>query len=448
MKKILSMALAAAMVLSMAACGGAPAASGATSAPAPADGAASTSASAPAAGKTVVNFWHCMGSANGDRIAAMVERYNKSQNEIELVATFQGSYEEGNAKLQTAIAGNTAPDIVQLERAFVEPYATADRLEDLKPYMEGGPVKPEDFVEGLMGYSYYNDNGKLVSIPFSRSTPILYYNKDAFKEVGLDPEKGPETWDDVYEYAKKLTKKDGDKTTRYGITWPVATWYFKANVAQLGGRTINESKDAVGFYDNGTGKKVFEYWTKLSNEGLFMVPPTKDAATVARQAFLNGEAAMFQESTSLIGVITDSATFEVGAAFLPYAPGGKPAMPTGGANIAMLADSKNKEAAWKVIEWMISDPEGCLQFELDSGYMPFTKQMVEDPKIKEKWEQYPMFRVAFDQLQYAVDTEQHLYWAELKSELLASLQAVMNDNADIQKTLDDLNKKSKDILTQ
>lgn len=447
MKKICSVLLAAAMVASMAACGGGNASS--TPAPAPSGTeSSSTSAAAPTA-KTVVNFWHCMGSANGERIQGLVDRFNKSQDAIEVVATFQGGYEEGNAKLQTAIAGGTAPDIAQIERAFIEPYATANRLEDLKPYMaKSGKVSPEDFVEGLMGYSYYNNDGKLISIPFSRSTPIFYYNKDAFKEVGLDPEKGPETWDDVMEYAKKLTKVENGKTVRYGFTFPVATWYFKANVAQLGGRTINEDKTAVGFYDNGTGKKVLEYWTKLRDEGVYMTPPTKDGATISRQAFINGEAAMFQESTSLIGTLTDNCEFEVGAAYLPYAPGGKRAMPTGGANIAMMSDSKNKEAAWTFLEWLITDPEGCLQFELESGYMPFTKQMVEAPAIKEKWEKYPMYRIAFDQLQYAVDTEQHLYWAELKSEILAAEQAVMNDNADIQKTLDDLNKKAKEILSQ
>lgn len=186
MKKIFCFALATAMVLSLAACG--------KSAPAPSSAAPDSSSAAPAPNgeKTVVNFWHCMGAANGERIAGMVERFNKSQDEIEVIATYQGNYEEGNAKLQTAIAGGTAPDIAQLERAFVEPYATSNRLEDLKPYMEKSGINEDDFVKGLMGYSYYNNDGKLISIPFSRSTPIFYYNKDAFKEVGLDPEKGPD----------------------------------------------------------------------------------------------------------------------------------------------------------------------------------------------------------------------------------------------------------------
>ncbi len=447
-KKTLCILLIATMVLGLAACGGdteQPAAEN----PAETENTSPNTETSKNTEKTVINFWHCMGGDNGERIERMVDRFNKSQDKIEVKATYQGSYEEGNAKLQTAIAGGTAPDIAQIERAFVEPYANASRLEDLKPYMEkSGTISPDDFVEGLMGYSYYNDDGKLVSIPFCRSTPIFYYNKDAFKEAGLDPETAPETWEDVIEYANKLTKVEDGKTVRYGYTFPVATWYFKANVAQLDGRTINEDKTAIGFYDNGVGKKVLEYWTGLRDSGVYMLPPTKDGALVARQAFINGETCMFEESTSIIGTLTENCNFELGAAFLPYASEGHPAMPTGGSNIAIMADSKNKEAAWTFLEWLINNPEGCLQFVIESGYLPFTKQMVESPEIQELWANNPVYRVAYDQLQYAVDTEQHQYWAELKSEILAAEQAVMNDNADIDKTLDNLYSRSLEILAQ
>ena len=407
----------------------------------------SLAASAFAGEKKTVHFWHSMGAGNGERILALVDRFNKSQDKIEVVATFQGSYEETHAKLQAAVAGNIAPDVIQVERAYVEPYANAGRLADLNPLLAADGMSADIFVEGLMGYSYYNGDGKLYSIPFSRSTPIFYYNKDAFREVGLDPEKGPKTWDDVYEYAKKLTKTEGGATTRYGVTWPIATWYFKANVAQLGGSTINKDRTAIGFYENGVGLKVFEYWLKLRDEGLFQVTPVKDGPLIARQAFINGTAAMFQESTSLIGTLTDNCDFEIGACFLPTG-GDKPAMPTGGANLAIMDSAKDMDATWAFVKWLITDPKGCLQFELDSGYMPFTKDMVKSPAIQKLWADNPMYKVAFDQLEYAVDTEQHLYWAELKTEILAAEQAVMNDNQDPKATLESLYRSSQDILSQ
>ena len=287
-----------------------------------------------------------------------------------------------------------------------------------------------------------------MSVPFNRSTPILYYNKTAYKEVGLNPDKGPENWEQLKEYAEKLTKKEGGKTVRYGLTWPIETWYFKAMVAQLGGRTINEKRTDVGFADNGTGLAVLNYWVGLKNSGVFKVAPAQDGPTISRQSFINGESAMFMESTSLMGTIMKNTEgkFEVGAAFLPMNK--VRAMPTGGANVAMMAKGKNKDAAWDFLKWMLTDPKGGAEFCLKSGYMPFTKQMVDSPEIQALWKKNPQFKVAFDQLNYAVDTEQHLHWSELKAELKKSLQAVMHDNKDPKTVIDNLSKEAKRILAQ
>ena len=409
-----------------------------------------TPAAAPAQkdGKTVVHYWHSMAGANGELVKAMVERYNASQDKVQVIETFQGGYEDAAAKLQQSIAAGTVPEIAMIERAFVERFAAANALVDLTPYLTKAGLSKDMFVKGLMGYSEYNNDGKLVSVPFNRSTPILYYNKTAYKEVGLNPDKGPENWEQLKEYAEKLTKKEGGKTVRYGLTWPIETWYFKAMVAQLGGRTINEKRTDVGFADNGTGVTVLTYWADLKNSGVFKVAPAQDGPTISRQSFINGESAMFMESTSLMGTIMKNTEgkFEVGAAFLPMNK--VRAMPTGGANVAMMSKGKNKDAAWDFLKWMLTDPKGGAEFCLKSGYMPFTKQMVDSPEIQALWKKNPQFKVAFDQLNYAVDTEQHLHWSELKAELKKSLQAVMHDNKDPKSVIDNLSKEAKRILAQ
>ncbi len=409
-----------------------------------------TPAAAPAQkdGKTVVHYWHSMAGANGELVKAMVERYNASQDKVQVIETFQGGYEDAAAKLQQSIAAGTVPEIAMIERAFVERFAAANALVDLTPYLTKAGLSKDMFVKGLMGYSEYNNDGKLVSVPFNRSTPILYYNKTAYKEVGLNPDKGPENWAQLKEYAEKLTKKEGGKTVRYGLTWPIETWYFKAMVAQLGGRTINEKRTDVGFADNGTGVAVLTYWADLKNSGVFKVAPAQDGPTISRQSFINGESAMFMESTSLMGTIMKNTEgkFEVGAAFLPMNK--VRAMPTGGANVAMMSKGKNKDAAWDFLKWMLTDPKGGAEFCLKSGYMPFTKQMVDSPEIQALWKKNPQFKVAFDQLNYAVDTEQHLHWSELKAELKKSLQAVMHDNKDPKSVIDNLSKEAKRILAQ
>jgi sn-glycerol 3-phosphate transport system substrate-binding protein len=214
MKKIVSLVVGVLMLasLALAGCGG-----------------SKTPAAAPAAkeGKITVNYWHSMAGANGELVKAMVERYNASQDKIQVIETFQGGYEDAAAKLQQSVAAGTAPEIAMIERAFVERFAAANALVDLSPYLAKAGLSKDMFVKGLMGYSEYNNDGKLVSVPFNRSTPILYYNKTAFKEAGLNPDKGPENWDQLKEYATKLTRKDGTKTIRYGLTWPIETGTLK-----------------------------------------------------------------------------------------------------------------------------------------------------------------------------------------------------------------------------
>jgi sn-glycerol 3-phosphate transport system substrate-binding protein len=335
-----------------------------------------------------------------------------------------------------------------IERAFVERFAAANALVDLKPYMDKSSLNKDMFVKGLMGYSEYNNDGKIVSVPFNRSTPILYYNKTIFKEAGLNPDKGPETWADLKAYAEKLTKREGGKTVRYGLTWPIETWYFKAMVAQLGGRTINEARNDVGFADNGTGVEVLNYWVDFKKSGTFKVAPAQDGTTIARQSFMNGETAMFMESTSYMSSLMKSigGKFELGAAFLPMNK--FRAMPTGGANVAMMSKGKEKDAAWGFFKWMLTDPQGGAEFCLKSGYMPFTKQMIDSPAIQELWKKNPQYKVAFDQLPHAVDTEQHLHWSELKAELKKSLQSVMHDDKDPKDVISNLSKEAKRILKQ
>lgn len=434
MKKLIPL-LAAGLVLCLCACGG--------------SGSGDSGKAAAAAEKSTVQFWHCMGAAMGQRIDAMVARFNQSQDKVTVVATYQGSYEECNAKLQTALAGGTAPDLIQMEQGFIEPYA-ASHFADFTPYFNRDKIPVSMFSQGLMGVSYFNNNNKLVAIPISRSTPILYYNKDWFKAAGLDPEKGPQDWNDIYEYGRKLlgVKYNKSGNTQYAITFPINSWHVEAGVQSLGSRAINTQKNGIGFYDDGTGVKVFNHWIKMRDEGLLYVTPVTNGPSIATQAFINGEVAMLQHTTSQTGNILDKGNFELGACYVPKAPGGVTVVPTGGSNMAILEKSKVKDATWEFVKWMITDPNGALPFVVESGYLPFTDEMAKSEYYQEFCIKNIAYQVAYDQIQYSLDTNHHLYWAELKNEIIATAQAIMNDNQDPQKMLERLNQRSKEILTQ
>lgn len=392
--------------------------------------------------KTTVQFWHSLGGKNGEYMDALIGRFNASQEGIEVVGTFQGSYDETVTKLQQAIASDTAPDVSMLERAYVQMFADSDVLEDMNPFLESSEgLKADDFTEGLMGHSYFND--KLVSLPLNRSTPILHVNKTMLDEAGLSI---PTTWEEMKKTANALAVKEGGEFKRYGLTMPYDTWYPIALISQAGGKFFNDDATTIDFHDNGVGLKVFQYLKDLQSTGALYYPPAQDSGNIVNSMFVDGKVGMMFQSTGSIGGLSSSVEFDYVTAFLPQDE--KFANPTGGANVAIMAGSKNKEAAWEFIRWMESDPKGGLQFILESGYLPFTKQMVDSSEMKDLWAKEPNRKVAYDQLQYAVDTNLDVAWPEIMHEFFSAIEAIMYDSKDIQSTMDTFKKEAERILAQ
>lgn len=419
--------------------GGGNAGGGAKGDPASANSAGT--ADAASGGKTTVQFWHSLGGKNGEYMDALIQRFNESHNDIEVVGTYQGGYDETVTKLQQAVASDTAPDVTMLERAYVQMFADSEVLEDLAPYLEGSGISADDFTAGLMGHSYFND--QLVSLPLNRSTPILHVNITLLDEQGL---KVPTTWGELKSVANALVVKEGGEYKRYGLTMPYDTWYPIAMISQSGGRFFNEESTSVGFVDNGVGQEVFSYLKELQGNGALYYPPAQDSGNIVNSMFVEGKVGMMFQSTGSIGGLSSSVDFDYVTAFLPK--NDQFANPTGGANVAMLAGSKNKEAAWEFIRWMETDPQGGLQFILQSGYLPFTKQMVESAEMKELWAKEPNRKVAYDQLQYAVDTNMDVAWPEVMHEFFSAIEAVMYDSKDIKATLDTFKKEAERILAE
>jgi sn-glycerol 3-phosphate transport system substrate-binding protein len=400
----------------------------------------STAAPAPAGtgGKTTVQFWHSLGGKNGEYTDAMIKRFNASQDKIEVVGTFQGSYDETVTKLQQAVAAKTGPDVAMLERAYVQLFADSEVLEDMNPFLKKSGLSKDDFTAGLLGHSVFND--KLVSLPLNRSTPILHVNKTMLDEKGLAV---PKTWDELNKVANALVIKENGETKRYGYSMPYDTWYPIAMITQAKGKFFNDANTSIGF-NNGEGVKTFKFLKDMQSTGALYYPPAQDSGNIVNQMFTSGKIGMMFQSTGVIGSLMDTVKFNYVTAFLPMDQ--VYANPTGGANVALMSNSKNKEAAWEFIRWTMTDPQGGLQFILDTGYLPFTKKMVESQQMKDLWAKQPNRKVAYDQLQYAVDTNKHVAWTQVMQEFNKAIQAIMYDNKNIEATLDTFKKETERII--
>lgn len=433
--------LAVSMTAILAGCGGNQAASGGSTA-APAQ--TQTAGGQPAGEKKAVeiDFWYALGGKNGEVIEKMVKDFNASQQEIVVKPAYQGNYYENHSKVLAAVASGNQPDVTMVEIASVGAFGDAKVLEDLAPYASGEESK---YIKGLMGNSYWND--KLYAIPFNRSTPLLYVNRDMLKAAGLDPN-GPKSWEELKQFSQQLTKKEGGKTATYGFSTPIDIWFYEALVFQSGGKILSEDGKQL-LLNSPEGKAPLEFWTGMLQEGIMKAPPGEkyNAWDVAKQDFLNQQVGMIFTSTGDLKGLQDNAKFEVGAAFLPANKSF--GVPTGGANLVVLAKSseEEKKAAWEFVKWM-SDTKQTIPFSMETGYMPVTTGAVESAEMKAYFEQQPNFKVAIDQLQYGNPRPMVPGYKELQEIIMTEIQRAVLGQATVDQALQAAEEKAAKLLNK
>ncbi len=340
-----------------------------------------------------IEFWHAMSGARGDVFAEIVEAFNASQDDVIVKATYQGTYGDLGAKLQSAVATGNPPEVAQCEIGRIGLYAFENALVDMTEYFEKDNISVGDFIPGLMTYSYYDD--KLISLPSARSTPVFYYNKDMFDAAGLT--KAPETWEELREYAEILTT-DGVA----GFTMPTNdAWYFLAFVMSTGANIFNDTGNNIGFYGE-AGESVLEYWLEMIEDGLFEIPGGKEynASEATRSNFTAGRTAMIVQSTGSLTELVNNSNFEVSAGFIPRDV--RNAVPPGGANLMMLGghDTENEQAAWEFMKFMTST-ENSAKWAIETGYFPTRYSSLELPEYATILDANPNVKITIDQLEYA-----------------------------------------------
>jgi sn-glycerol 3-phosphate transport system substrate-binding protein len=350
------------------------------------------------AGRTVASLWFSYGGRNREVLESLVGRFNASQSDVWIRGVFQGDYFEGLAKLRTAIAAGAAPALSHVIGEVIPYLYAAGTLEPLEGYPGAGDL---DVVPELGQSGSWVGGGErpLVALPFNRSTPIAYVNGDLFDAGGHRP---PRTWQELREVARALTLREGERTTRYGFSCPIAWWFWVALVGQAGGSVIEPSGEiSLG---GGAGVRAIELWQQLALDDRTMRPPAGrdfNAWEATNRDFLAGRAAMIWTSTAFLRYLEDNASFPVRAAPLPADV--RAAVPTGGTHFVVprAAPAELKQAAWEFLRWMMR-PEQTIEWSTRTGYMPVTRPAVQRLEQSGYYRDHPNARVTLDQLSVAL----------------------------------------------
>jgi sn-glycerol 3-phosphate transport system substrate-binding protein len=334
-----------------------------------------------------ITYWGSFSGVLGDTEKAVVERFNTSQTDVKVNYQFQGTYEETAQKLTVALAANNQPDLSLLSDVWWFKFYLAGALAPLDDLFAQAKVDVKDYEPSLFNEGVRK--GKSYWVPFARSTPLFYYNKDMFKAAGL-PDKAPETWDELVSMAPKLMKEGGAK---HAFTHPGAAsyiaWLFQCVIRQYGGRYSDE-KFAI-MLDQPNSIEAGNFYRQSVVDGWASTPQDPQAE------FVTGNAASVMLSTGSLSGVTKSVKFNFGTAFLPRKREFN--VCTGGAGLAILskANEEKKQAAMKYIAF-VTNPEITSFWSQQTGYMPVRVSAVQSKAIQDYFKENPNFKTAVDQL--------------------------------------------------
>jgi sn-glycerol 3-phosphate transport system substrate-binding protein len=353
-------------------------------------------------GKIVIDYWHAMGGNSGKALEQLVEKFNKSQDKIEVKSFYQGTYDEALNKLKQVEGTKEAPSIVQLfgigNREMID---TVD-IVPVDKFIKEDNYDISKIEKPIL--AYYTFDEKVYSMPFSTSNAIMFYNKDAFKEVGLDPENPPHTYSEIEAAAKKLTVKNGSKTNRYGFSFMIYGWLFEQLMSNQGALMVNNDNGRTGktptaaAFNSPEGVKVMTWLQKMYNEGISANYGRK--LDDVRTSFKTGKTAMILDSSASIADLVKNSKFEVGTTTLPIPDGVEAQGAQLGGNSHWIMGNQKKEAqkaSWEFLKFL-SSAENQAFWSVNTGYFPIRSDSYDQDILKENMEKNPQFKTPVDQM--------------------------------------------------
>jgi sn-glycerol 3-phosphate transport system substrate-binding protein len=357
--------------------------------------AAATVFSTSASAQIEIQWWHALTGANNDVVVRLADEFNKSQTEYKVVPSYKGGYADTmNAGIAAFRAGN-APHILQVfEVGTATMMAAKGAIKPVHQMMQeaGEKFDPNAYLPTITGY-YSTLKGEMLSFPFNSSSAVMWYNKDAFKKAGLDPDAPPKTWPEVFAAAKKL-KAAGYDTCGFSNAW--ATW---VNVEQFSawhnlpiGTKANgmEGFDTTLTFNNPTLVRHLETLVELQKDKTYDYSGRTNAG---EGRFTSGECPIFLTSSAFFGNVAANAKFAWGNAPMPYYPdvaGAPQNSIIGGASLWVMGGKKAEEykGVAKFFSFL-SRTDKQIELHQKSGYLPITKAAYEQTKASGFYKERP-----------------------------------------------------------
>jgi sn-glycerol 3-phosphate transport system substrate-binding protein len=416
-----------------------------------------------AAGPVEVTFWHSEVASSLDSLQALARRFNGSQNEVKVKLAYQGYPDDNMAKVLSSLGGGDLPTIAYLEEVQAQRLIDTGAFQPVQDFVDREKYDLSDFDPKAI--QYYRVDGKLWAMPISITVPLLYYNKVAFREAGLDPDKPPKDLDELREVSQKFVKRDAHgNLTRTGISLNILPWYLEVHMGEHDDLYVNNGNGREGRataveFNGPTGQALFQWWHDMIKEGLAINVGRDPSESNALLALGAGQAVMTWSSSGALRSVVDvlegglaQTPVELGIAAMPAVPGGSGHTATYSRSLwfPKSRPEAEQEAGWKFVKWLM-EPEQQAEWFAGSGWLPVRNSSYDLPPAQEIMAKYPGFRTAMEIFLRSPTTPATVGplvgpFNEVREAVLRGLEEMVVRNKDPIEALDDAAKEANQII--
>ena len=403
------------------------------------------------AGPVKIDLWHSETAADQDTLKSLIDRFDATQDQVNVRLVYQGSTTDLMAKLVSALASGQVPAVALMSEVDTQRLIDSGAFVPMRDFVDRDGYDLSDLDERAV--KYYTVQDQVWAMPYAANVPLVYYNKTMFREVGLDPDSPPQDLDELRSDSEKILQRDAaGNVTRSGIALDIRMW-TNMIIAEHGDLLVNNDNGRAGrateaVFDNDTTRWFFNWWHDMVSEGLAFNAGRNPTFVDTFLAMASGRAAMAISYASALRSVVDALEagtqgVEIGIGALPGVPGSTESPSFVGNGLWLLSSrpAEEQEAAWKLIQWLV-EPEQQAEWFAGTGYLPVSLSSLDLPAARDVVTQYPLFQIALDLYRKGSATPASLGvllgpFSEVNESMLRAVEEMLNGVKDPQQALAD-----------
>lgn len=350
-----------------------------------------------------IEFWHVMTRANEEALIGLTDEFNASQDKVKINLVNNADADDQWEKYRAGLETGDLPDMVQHQDLYLQQMIDTQSALPVQSCMDAEDFDTEDYVERAL--DYYSVGDVQWAMPFSTSTTVLIYNRDAFTRAGLDPDDPPDTLEELRSAAQAIKDAGFEAGMGLKLDW----WHMEQFLALAGEPLVNnangrESRTTEVAFDGEAGDEVFAYLAGLVEDGLAVTNPRSGPGQFDNLLGIGGERyGMTLDTSAALGTIMELLqsgqypNVDPGVAAMPGRTENGGVLAGGSALYISSTDPATQAGAWEFMKFLTT-PENQAVWAAASGYVPVRTSATELPELQARWTEIPGFKVAYDQL--------------------------------------------------